>query len=107
MFRESVEYVTPLDSTAAHARTGRQQRHLQGLEQNTGSLPENSTVGDDSARLSDGTWRFLEQGLLQRFEAIAAFLQHFQTERRLPGFLQRESLQGLELDLTPRTAGRA
>ncbi len=99
MFRESVEYVTPLDSTAAHARTGRQQRHLQGLEQNTGSLPENSTVGDDSARLSDGTWRFLEQGLLQRFEAIAAFLQHFQTERRLPGFLQGESLQGLELHL--------
>lgn len=99
MFRETVEYITPLDSTAAYARAERQSRPLQGLEQNAGSLPGNSTVGQDSARLSDGTWRFLERGLQQRFEGIAAFLQHFQTERRLPGFLQGESVHGLELHL--------
>jgi len=103
MFRESEQFVTGVGSdvsgygVAAGISPGPAVQRFRGTgDQRLGNQQQIAEMSGEVGSLPEKTWKFLEAGLRQRFEALAAFLQHLSVERRLPLFLQRSNSGALE-----------
>lgn len=103
MFRESEEYISVTGSEASAISVSAGVRSAFGLQrlranddQQLGNRSQVACYQGNSLCLPEKTWKFLEAGLRQRFEALAAFLQQLCTEQRLPQFLQQLNSVALE-----------
>ena len=103
MFRESEEYIAVTGFSASAGGVSAAvwsapevQRVRASDDQQIGNRTQAACFQGVSPCLPERMWKFLEAGLQQRFQALAAFLQHLITEKRLPEFLQRLNSVGLE-----------